>query len=454
MGRSGAVVVYNLRETRISALVAALAWLAVCPASARADTVAVGSLDLDASTSGCAKTQANLSAGGAPLRIDGIPFAEGFGTCANGSLAIALGGTATQLSAMVGIDDEVGDAGSVVFRIADDNGVGYWQSPRMVGNMPPVAVSVGLVGIQTLFLISSADGTVTTGDHADWVNPVITYTGAVPTTLMDASASIELQYVDGVWIKVPDTFAAASYTGTWTAKTAIPADSTTLHTTSTLGDTVTFTFEGDYARFYGSQASTLHQARIYLDLVPQTVIDEGATTPMYDVVLFESGQLPYGPHTLTVECAVPPIDVNGFAYRTPATPWDDGAADAGLSGPRGEVGSGGSGGTGVGGRGSQPTSRASASEVGGHGGGGSGARGGSGGANPTHAASSSVSHATGTHRASKGGCQVGVYGDSRFLDGLVLGTMLLALRARRAFRGKSASKGRSRSGWGATSSRI
>jgi hypothetical protein len=332
---------------------------------------------------------------------------------------------------MVGIDGEVGDGGSVVFRVADDRGVGYWESPRMVGNMPPVAVNVGLTGIQTLFLLSDSAGSGTTGDHADWVNPIITYTGPVPATVKDASAEIEIQYVDGVWIKVQDTSSAVGYTGTWTAKTAIPADSPTLHSTSTSGDTATFTFVGDYVRFYGSQGPSLQKARIYLDVVQQTVVNEGATTLAYDGVLFESGRLAYGQHMLTVECMVPPIDVNSFAYRTPATPWDNGTADAGATGPTGEGGAGGGGAAGAGGAANAGTGEAGAS-AGGLGGGGHG--GGSNGGAPTHTTSSSVSSTTKPHSGSKGGCQTSNPGDARSWAWILAGTMLFVLRARGARR--------------------
>jgi uncharacterized membrane protein YgcG len=252
-------------------------------------------------------------------------------------------------------------------------------------------------------LITDSDGDGTTGDHGDWVNASITYTGLLPTTSSTPPPPVELQYVDSDWIKAADTSVAVSYSGTWTAVTGVASDSPTLHSTKTKGDTANFAFVGDYVRFYGSQRTDLAQARIWLDGVVQKIVSETATTTDYDVVLFESSALDYGSHTLTVESFAPPIQVDGFAYRTPATPWDNQRLDGGA------MGSGGGGGGG---------------STGGAGGGGGGA-------------SSPLSTTSGSGAASspskKGGCQVGSGTDSAW-SAVPLGAVLVLLRARGVWR--------------------
>src|SRR5437899_6080967 len=80
----------------------------------RAETFGLESLDLQYAEQGWGEPQANKSVDNHPLFIDGKRFEHGFGTHANSTLRVALAGKAEQFTAIVGVDDEDGQRGSVI----------------------------------------------------------------------------------------------------------------------------------------------------------------------------------------------------------------------------------------------------------------------------------------------------------------------------------------------------
>ncbi|MFC4452569.1 NPCBM/NEW2 domain-containing protein [Deinococcus sonorensis] len=121
---------------------------------------------------------------GAALTVNGVRSATGLGVHAHSELNYALQST-TQLgctfSASVGVDDEVGDDGSVVVQVAVD-GVPRYTSPVLTGRSPARNVSVRLDQASTLTLSVTDAGDGADHDHADWLNPVIRCTETVAAT--------------------------------------------------------------------------------------------------------------------------------------------------------------------------------------------------------------------------------------------------------------------------------
>jgi alpha-galactosidase len=111
--------------------------------------------------------QRNLSVDRKILTIGGKKFDHGLGTHANSLLRVALGGTAEQFTAQVGVDDEVPEAGSVAFTVAGD-GKTLWESGAMKKGDASKEVSVDLHGVRTLVLSVSDAGDGISYDHADW----------------------------------------------------------------------------------------------------------------------------------------------------------------------------------------------------------------------------------------------------------------------------------------------
>ena len=89
---------------------------------------------------------------GRPLTIGGVSYIKGLGVHAYSEIRYQLDGVCTAFTAVVGVDDEVGANGSVVFNLFGD-GTQIYNSGVLTGSSPGVPVSVSLHGIRELALI-------------------------------------------------------------------------------------------------------------------------------------------------------------------------------------------------------------------------------------------------------------------------------------------------------------
>ncbi|NDV46726.1 melibiase [Paludibacter sp. 221] len=129
--------------------------------------IPLSELNLSMMTTGWSSAKANRSIDGNPLTMGGKVYRNGVGTHADSKMMIALEGRAARFTALVGVDDEVTSAGSVVFRItADDKEV--FKSPLMRKGDKPKKVNINLNGVQTLVLEALSGGDGISNDHADW----------------------------------------------------------------------------------------------------------------------------------------------------------------------------------------------------------------------------------------------------------------------------------------------
>ena len=113
--------------------------------------------------------RADRAVGGGPLRIRGQLFRKGLGMHSKSRLVFRLDGAYRQFQALVGVDDEARDRGSVVFRVRVDDQVRF-TSPVLTGTSPPQDVSLPLAGAKQLVLEVDygPDGDVL--DRADWAD--------------------------------------------------------------------------------------------------------------------------------------------------------------------------------------------------------------------------------------------------------------------------------------------
>jgi hypothetical protein len=110
---------------------------------------------------------------GGPLTIGTTTYAKGLGAHATSEVGLHLGKRCSRLTAVVGVDDEVGELGSVVFEVwADDRRV--WQSPLLTGTDPASPVDVDLTGTTTVALRVTDGGDGGGYDHADWADARLT----------------------------------------------------------------------------------------------------------------------------------------------------------------------------------------------------------------------------------------------------------------------------------------
>ncbi|MEV4443295.1 NPCBM/NEW2 domain-containing protein, partial [Streptomyces sp. NPDC049577] len=110
---------------------------------------------------------------GRPLTIRGTRYAKGLGAHAAGEIVYYLGRTCRSLTVDVGVDDETGGRGSVVFQIWKD-GTKAADSGPLTGTAPAERLSADLTGAVELRLVVTDAGDGNAYDHADWANPVLT----------------------------------------------------------------------------------------------------------------------------------------------------------------------------------------------------------------------------------------------------------------------------------------
>jgi parallel beta-helix repeat protein len=101
--------------------------------------------------------------------MEGRTFAKGLGVHSTSDVRYNLAGACSTFAAEVGLDDEVGARGSVIFQVFAD-GVKYYDSGIMWGNMASKPVNLSVAGRNQLQLVVLDAGDGNGSDHADWAN--------------------------------------------------------------------------------------------------------------------------------------------------------------------------------------------------------------------------------------------------------------------------------------------
>jgi hypothetical protein len=152
-----------------------------CPASnssANSGTQYLSDLPYRVIANGWGPVEKDLSNGeaaardGSQLRIGGVSFAKGLGVHANSDVRYTMNGRCSTFSARVGVDDEVGSNGSVIFRVYAD-GVKLFDSGTKTGSTGASTVSVGVSGKNELSLVVVPSATINYA-HADWADATLT----------------------------------------------------------------------------------------------------------------------------------------------------------------------------------------------------------------------------------------------------------------------------------------
>lgn len=112
------------------------------------------------------KYKLNRSVGGNPLRIGNRTYERGIGVHSYCRLVYDLRGSFKTFITDIGIDEEVGSLGSVVFRILAD-GQELLREKR-TGTDEPKTVTLDVSGVKKLELIVEFGEELDIADHADW----------------------------------------------------------------------------------------------------------------------------------------------------------------------------------------------------------------------------------------------------------------------------------------------
>jgi len=106
---------------------------------------------------------------GRTLTLNGATYAKGLGTHAASDVQVAIPSGCTTLTAVIGLDDEVGANGSVTFQVFGD-AASLFTSATKHGSDAGQAISVNVSGRSQLRLVVGDGGDGTDSDHADWAD--------------------------------------------------------------------------------------------------------------------------------------------------------------------------------------------------------------------------------------------------------------------------------------------
>jgi parallel beta-helix repeat protein len=122
------------------------------------------------------KDRSNGEVGGSDgrtLSLDGVTYAKGIGVHSDSQLIWQLSGQCTTFSAVVGVDDEVGSRGSVIFQVYV-NGEFRYQTGVITGSTPAQSIQVDVTGANELGLFVHYGWDSYAYDHADWADAKVT----------------------------------------------------------------------------------------------------------------------------------------------------------------------------------------------------------------------------------------------------------------------------------------
>lgn len=104
---------------------------------------------------------------GVPIGIGGVPFTKGLGVHAASEVRYALD-KPCRLQATIGVDDEVGNTGSVIFEVWNGTSTRLYTSGIRTGSDAGVAIDVALTGVSQARLVVTDAGNGNVDDHASW----------------------------------------------------------------------------------------------------------------------------------------------------------------------------------------------------------------------------------------------------------------------------------------------
>ena len=145
----------------------------------------------------------NAAGDGKPLSLGNFIYNKGLGVHANSEINYTLGGNYNSFFAYIGVDDEVGINGSVIFQVLAD-GISLYTSPVMTGISNTQLVNVDVTNKQTLKLIVTNAGDGNGYDHASWANAQLVVGAYTPPPPPVFSSLPRQQVVGG--LNQPTTF--------------------------------------------------------------------------------------------------------------------------------------------------------------------------------------------------------------------------------------------------------
>jgi autotransporter-associated beta strand protein len=119
------------------------------------------------------------SIGGNTITLNSVTYPKGIGVNSRAGSDYDLGGICSRFQATIGVDDEEGSSGSVIFQVFAD-GTEIYSSGVMTGGAPSQKVDLDVTGVRRLILgVGDADDGINF-DHGDWANALVIVSNTTP----------------------------------------------------------------------------------------------------------------------------------------------------------------------------------------------------------------------------------------------------------------------------------
>lgn len=180
-----------MRRLALTIFASVFAGVAYSADAARNAAVRLDEADCTRMTTPWGTVRSRKSIGDNSMKIGGAEYAVGVGTHAPSRYRLPVGGNALSFSAMVGVDDETGGKGSVVFRVLADGKVVAEVAAKGGEEAKPIFADLAGARLVTLEVTDSGDGNY--DDHADWCDAVFTFkpgTGPLPFSTLTRQLGI------------------------------------------------------------------------------------------------------------------------------------------------------------------------------------------------------------------------------------------------------------------------
>jgi outer membrane protein assembly factor BamB len=159
---------------------------------------------------------------GHTITLNGTTYAKGLGVHAASVVTYNIGGNYSRFVSDIGVDTEVGTAGSVVFQVWAD-GVKLFDSGTMTGASATQHVDVDVTGKTQLQLMVNIGATIS-NDHADWAGAYLVSAAPVIKPTIEPGSS-RMSFSATVGTNPPDQTMTLSNSGGGTMNWTATADS-------------------------------------------------------------------------------------------------------------------------------------------------------------------------------------------------------------------------------------
>jgi serine/threonine protein kinase len=194
-----------------------------------------------------------------------------------------------------------------------------WKTYSLVGGLAVVALAVFLAAALSgdsgpgCSATATSEVTTSTGQSVPAVAPPTTTTTAAPTTTIPPTTTTIAPTTTTTTTTINTTTTAATptrseqtepqlvYAGDWTTTADGSASGGSFLFANSSGASVTLAFEGTYLAWIAKKSPVYGKAKVTLDNQAPVIVDLYGATTLWQGKAWETGTLPFGAHTLTIE---------------------------------------------------------------------------------------------------------------------------------------------------------